>query len=110
MALPHARPLDVIDVRPLGDALADAVTTSLLKTSTMQLMRLVLRSGDTLPEHRVPGAITLHCLEGEVIVTTPARPCDLHGGELVMLEGNEAHAVAAVTDASILVTVSFPGP
>ena len=41
MALLHARPLDIIDVRPLGAGLRDAVTSSLLKTPTIQLMRLV---------------------------------------------------------------------
>ena len=41
MALPHAQPLDTIDVRPLGAGLRDAVTTSLIKTPTIQLMRLV---------------------------------------------------------------------
>lgn len=105
MALPHARPLDIIDVRPFGPGLRDAVTTSLLKTPGLQLMRLVLRAGDALPEHRVPGAITIQCLEGEAVVTTPARNCPLHAGELVMLGGGEPHAVQAVTDASLLVTV-----
>ena len=42
MALPHARPLDVIAVRPLGAALAEAVSTSLLKTDRLQLLHLVL--------------------------------------------------------------------
>jgi hypothetical protein len=45
MALQHSQPLDIIDVRPLGADLNDAVTTSLLKTPTLQLMRLVLRAG-----------------------------------------------------------------
>jgi len=105
MALPHAQPLDVIDVRPLDGGLQDAVTTSLLKTPALQLMRLVLRSGHGLPQHSVPGAITIHCLEGEAAVTTPTRTCNLSAGHLVMLTGNEPHAVTAITDASLLVTV-----
>ena len=32
MALPHAQALDIIDIRPLGSGLDDAVTTSLIKT------------------------------------------------------------------------------
>ena len=105
MALPHAQPLDIIDVRPLGAGLRDAVTTSLLKTSALQLMRLVLGAGQALPQHKVPGAITIHCLEGEATVTTPSRTCDLVAGHLVMLAGGELHAVRAVTDASLLVTI-----
>ena len=105
MALSHAHPLEVIDVRPLGTALRDAVTTSLLKTPRLQLMRLVLPAGSGMPEHSVAGAITVHCLEGETVVTTASRRCELRTGQLVMLPENERHAVQAVTDSSLLVTV-----
>ena len=105
MALPHARPLDIIDVRPLGAGLRDAVTSSLLKTPTIQLMRLVLRAGLGLPDHSVVGAISVQCIEGEAVVTTPERDCPLHAGQLVVLAGGEVHAVRAVTDASLLVTI-----
>jgi quercetin dioxygenase-like cupin family protein len=39
------------------------------------------------------------------VLTTPSRTCRLPAGRLVMLEGGEPHAVHAVTDASLLVTV-----
>ena len=110
MALPHAQPLDVIDVRPLDAGLQAAVTTSLLKTPALQLMRLVLRAGHGLPQHSVSGAITIHCLEGEAAVTTPSRHCELRPGHLVMLSGSEPHAVKATTDASLLVTVLLGTP
>lgn len=105
MALQHAQALDVIDVRPLGAALPTAVTHSLLKTPTLQLMRLVLRAGAGLPEHSVAGAITVHCLEGQAVVNVGTRPCQLDAGQLVMLDGHEPHSVRALTDASLLVTV-----
>ncbi len=105
MALPHFQPLDVIDVNPLKAGLQDAVTTSLLKSPALQLMRLVLRAGHGLPEHSVTGAITIHCLEGRASVTTPERRCELQAGQLVMLVGGEPHSVQALTDASLLVTV-----
>jgi quercetin dioxygenase-like cupin family protein len=97
--------MDVVEVRPFGPALRDQVTTSLLKTEALQLMRLVLQAGQGLPEHHVQGAITVHCLEGESLVTTLGRSCRLLPGQLVMLEGGVPHAVTAVTDASLLVTV-----
>ena len=108
MALAHAQPLDVIDVRPLGPALGAAVTTSLLKTPSLQLMRLVLAAGQGLPEHSVAGAITVHCLEGQASVSTPTRTCHLLAGHLVVLDGSERHDVKAVTDTSLLVTVLLP--
>ena len=105
MALAHAQPLDVIDIRPLGAGLRDAVTTSLLKMHDLQLMRLVLPAGHGLPEHHVSGAVTVQCLEGETVVTTPARTCTLRAGQLVVLTAQEPHALKAVTDSTLLVTI-----
>jgi quercetin dioxygenase-like cupin family protein len=105
MALQHAQPLDVIDVRPLGAGLREAVTASLLKTQGLQLMRLVLPAGHGLPEHSVAGAVTLHCLEGETVVTTPSRTCNLRAGQLVMLGGGEPHSLKSISDSTLLVTL-----
>jgi quercetin dioxygenase-like cupin family protein len=93
MALPHAQPLDVIDVRPLGSALHDAV------------MRLVLPAGQGLPEHSVPGSVTVQCLEGETVLIMPSRTCTLGAGQLVVLEGSEPHALKATADSTLLVTI-----
>ena len=108
MALPHARPLDVVDVRPLGAALDAQVSNSLLKSSSLQLMRVVLRRGESLPEHHVPGEITVHCLEGEALLSTPSRELALAAGQLVLLPGGEPHALRALSDTSLLVTLHLP--
>lgn len=105
MALVHAQPLDVISVRPLAAQLHGVKTHSLLKTNKLQLMRLVLAAGQHVPEHQVPGEITIQCLEGEVVVNTPGLARTLMAGELMALPGNEPHAVKAVSDASLLVTI-----
>jgi quercetin dioxygenase-like cupin family protein len=107
MALQHAQPLEVIDVRPLGPNLRQSVTTSLLKTPALQLMRVVLPAGHALPEHRVAGAITVQCLEGEATVSVPARTLGLRAGQLVVLDGGQPHGVRADSDASLLVTILF---
>ena len=105
MALVHAQPLDVISVRPLAAQLHGVKTHSLLKTRTLQLMRLVLAAGQHVPEHDVPGEITIQCLEGEVVVSIPGLARTLGAGELMALPGKEPHALRAVTDASLLVTI-----
>ncbi len=105
MALVHALPLDTIDLRPLGEALAASQSTSLIKTASLQLMRVVLRRGETFAEHRVPGEITIHCLEGEAALSTPTRECLLCAGQLVLLSGGEPHGLRAITDTSLLVTL-----
>lgn len=105
MALVHAQPLDVVSVRPLAAHIAQTRTHSLLKTDRMQLMRLVLMAGQTLAEHQVAGEMTLLCLEGEVLVSTPGRQCRLAQGDLMLLPAREPHALLARADSSLLATL-----
>ena len=69
MAIPHAKSGEVIDIRPLGSALAQARTTTLVKTKTLEIIRLVIPSGKEIPEHQAHGEITVQCLEGRVAFT-----------------------------------------
>lgn len=105
MALDHAEPLDVINVQPLTGKLHEVKTHSLLKTRKLQLMRLVLAAGQNVPEHQVPGEITIQCLEGQAVVSTPGLSRRLGAGELMALPGGEPHALKAITAASLLVTI-----
>ncbi|HPU90541.1 MAG TPA: NTP transferase domain-containing protein, partial [Spirochaetota bacterium] len=57
---------DIIDLRPLGPSLVTAKTITLAKTADLELIRLVLPVGKELPTHKVPGEITVQCLEGRV--------------------------------------------
>jgi len=110
MALKHAQPFEAIDVRPLGPRLADTLTTSLIKTHSLQLMRVVLRAGESLPEHHVRGEITVQCLEGQVRLPTAQHDIALSAGQVVLLPAAEPHAVRALTDTTLLVTVSLLAP
>ena len=105
MALVHAQPLDVISLRPLSAQSDPTKTHSLLKTDKLQLMRLVLAAGQSVPEHQVAGEITIQCLEGEVLLSTPRRACALTAGELVALPAGEPHSLLAKSYASLLVTI-----
>lgn len=105
MALPHAQPLDIIRVAPLGPALHDAVSTSLLKTQRLQLLHLVLPARRDQPEHHVDEECTIHCLEGDVEVRMPAGTRRLGPGQLVVLPARQRHALSARTDSAVLVTL-----
>jgi quercetin dioxygenase-like cupin family protein len=105
MALPHAQPLDIIGVRPLGERLRDAVSTSLIKTGGIQLLHEVLRAHTDQPLHHVDRECVIHCLEGVVEVVMPGGVRQLSEGELVVLPPRQAHALRARTDCAILVTL-----
>lgn len=105
MALPHAQPLDVISVAPLGDKLAGSVSTSLIKTRRLQLLHLVLPAHYDQPQHHVDDECTIHCLEGDVELVTGAGVRRLHPGNLVVLPGGQQHALRARTDCTVLMTL-----
>lgn len=105
MALPHAQLMDIVNVAPLGDALANAVSTSLIKTDRLQLLHMVMRAHQDQPQHHVSDECTIHCLEGDIEVVMPAGNRRLRAGQLVVLPAGEKHSVRARADSAILVTL-----
>ena len=105
MATPHAAPGDAVSVAPFGPALAGQRTVALFKSAQLEVMRLVLPAGKSLPPHKVPGEITVQCIEGAIDITAEGRSHVLRAGELLYLEGGTVHGVTALQDASALVTV-----
>lgn len=109
MALPHAQLLDVIGVRPLGEALKDSVSTALIKTDRIELLHLVLRNHADMPEHHVDDECTIHCIEGDVEVVMPIGTRRLRAGDLVVLPAGQRHSVRARADSALLVTLLLRG-
>jgi quercetin dioxygenase-like cupin family protein len=105
MALPHARPLDVINVSPLGDKLQDTVSTSLIKTGRLQLLHMVLPALKDQPFHRVAEECTIHCLEGTVEVVMGVGTKQLNAGNVIVLPAQQQHSLRARTDCAVLVTL-----
>lgn len=107
MALRHASPGDVVDLRPLGEGLADARSSAIVRTPSFEAMRLVVLAGAEIPTHKVPGRITLHCIEGRVRLGLTDASRELSAGDWLYLEGHEPHSVRGVEDASLLLTILF---
>lgn len=107
MAIPHALPGQAIEVSPLGAGLAQARTVALLKSRDLEVMRLVLPAGKSLPPHSVPGEITVQCIEGCIALTVDGGSHVLQAGQLLYLAGGVTHGVTALQDSSALVTVAL---
>jgi quercetin dioxygenase-like cupin family protein len=105
MAIHHAMPAEVFDVRPLGSALRESRTTVLVKTDTLEVIRIVLPAGKQLPPHRVSGEITVQCLEGRMVFDADGTEHELSAGQMLYLAGGATHAVRGITDSSLLVTI-----
>jgi len=106
MATPHAVPGQVVDVRPLGARIAEEKTHVVFKSTDLQVMRLVLPAGRSIPEHSVSGEITVHCIEGSIDFVADGQTHVLSAGELLYLERDVKHSVTARGDASVLVTLA----
>ena len=105
MALPHAQPMDVINVGPLGEELQGTVSTSLIKTASIQLLHMVLREHQDQPQHHVDNECVIHCLEGEVELVTGSGVHKLRAGNLIVLPAGQQHALRARRDSAVLVTL-----
>lgn len=105
MSLHHATSGEKIDVRPFGGKLAEAVSTALVRTADLEVMRLVLPKGRSIPEHEVPGEVTLQCIEGTLELQAQGNSQILHPGEMLYLDGHVPYALNAVEDTSLLMTM-----
>ena len=72
-----------------------AVSTSLIKTSRVQLLHMVLPAHHDQPEHHVDDECTIQCLEGDVEVVMPGgtRPCA--PATVIVLPARLTHALRA---------------
>lgn len=105
MALKHAIPGEVISLSPLGEGLRGARTEAIVKTKSFEAVRLVVHAGRVIPTHKVPGQITLHCLEGRVEIGLDNSCLELRPNGWIYLEGGEPHEVRGIEDSSLLLTI-----
>ena len=102
MAIPHAQSGQVIDVRPLGPLLTNERTVALFKTDDLEVMRLVLTAGKSLPPHKVAGETTIQCIEGKIDVTLNGDSRILEAGHLIYLARDVVHGVVAIDRKSVV--------
>ncbi|WP_437193365.1 cupin domain-containing protein [Planctomicrobium sp. SH527] len=105
MAIPHAPPGKVIDVRPLGDQLAASIARTLIKTQHVEVIRMVLPAERKLTRHKAPGEIITQCLEGDITFTTMGEPKKLRAGDILYRAAGEVHALEAVEASTFLLTI-----
>lgn len=100
----------IINVQPWGDTLRQHQTESIGHFQQVELVRLVVRTGERLPPHRAASLVTLQSLEGETLVLREGvEPLRLTPGLLVCLAKNEVHTLEGVRDGSLLMTIVGEG-
>lgn len=105
MALSHARAGEVVSVEPLGSELESTKTTTLVKTDHLEIIRLILKSGKSLPNHIAPGILIVQCLEGRVLFQCLGETHELTPGQFLHLPHAEPHAVESLESTALLLTI-----
>ena len=103
MAIPHARPGQPVSIH--SDTLLPPQTTTLIKTESIEVIRVVMSKGKEFARHKVPGEITLQCLEGSATLHLGDRECELSPGVLTYLPGGQEHSLTANADSALLLTI-----
>lgn len=104
MSIQHAKSGQVIELS-LGDALGSSKTTTLAKTTALELIRLVLPAGKEISTHKARGEIVVQCLEGRIAFTAEGRTQELTSGQLLYLTAGEPHSLKGIEASSLLVTI-----
>jgi quercetin dioxygenase-like cupin family protein len=103
-AIPLAKLSAVVDVFATKLVGSEAAPSTLAKTETLELRRLVLPKGREIPTHYARGAITVHCLEGRIAFTASGTTREVGAGQLIVLAAGEPHSLVGLEDSSVLVT------
>lgn len=109
MAIHHALSGEMIDIRPLDSAIKTAQTTALYKSDHLEVFRMILLAGHEMPDHQVAGEVTVQCLEGRVEFIIGTTRDVMQSGDLKCLAGGTRHALRAIEDSAVLVTLLLHG-
>jgi quercetin dioxygenase-like cupin family protein len=106
MAITHAKSGEVLEIRPLGPALATRRTSTLVKSPALEVIRLILQEGKEIcHQHAMAGEVLIQCLEGLITVQVDGDSRTLEAGQMLYLARGESHAIRGISDASALLTI-----
>ncbi len=105
MGLPHLKSGQVINLQNVEGDLPSDSTFALVKTPDLEVIRMVIPQGKKIPEHSVPGRISVQCLSGQTRFFVGTDTRDLEPGDWLYLDGGQPHALEGLTDSAILVTI-----
>jgi universal stress protein A len=105
-----ANPGDLVDLRSLGTARDSVQTRTMVRTSSVQVIRLIVRTGQDVPQSASRGETLVQCLDGRAGLTALGKTQTLDTGNLVLLPAGERYAFHGIEDASLLLTILDPKP
>ena len=100
-------PGEAIDIGTLGPGLVTAEIVPLIKTRDLEIFRVVVPSGDTVPTHEFSREVVVHCLEGSVKLTSPSGVHALKAGQMLLYSAYEPFSLEGQEDSALLITAAL---
>ena len=101
MALSHAKSGQLIRLDPHAAHLSE----TLVRDDHMEVVQMVLESGKVLKEHAAAGAMIVQVLKGAVDFVAHGATQRMTPGHLMFLRDSEPHAVHALEDTVLLLSI-----
>lgn len=81
---------------------------TLVKEGRLRATLVALAKGTEIKQHETEGPVSIQCLRGNVEIKLDRDARELTAGGLLVLDRKVPHAVRAVRDSAILITMSHP--
>ncbi len=85
------------------------VTVPVVSYPGFKLLVVAMKKGSTWAQHSTAGRISVQTLTGEIKLRAMGQDFNLSSGNLMALDSNIVHDLAAMDDSTFLLTVSKPG-
>ena len=81
---------------------------TLVKEGPLRLTIMALAAGGVLPAHHAEGPVTIHVVEGEIVVVALDTEYPLRGGDVLALAPSVEHSARSATGGVFLLTIVQP--
>jgi quercetin dioxygenase-like cupin family protein len=81
---------------------------TLVMYQDLRIVLIAMKANTRMYEHTAAGRISVHALNGHILLHLPDRVVDLPAGHLLALDQCVPHDVEATEDSAFLLTLSWP--